>query len=141
MARAFKYLHVIATTGLIGSLAVLAALALRDGSIITADAAVPPRVTSWIFTRVTLPSVVMLWIAGLLSLAVRPAWLETGWVWAKLILGFAMTGMLYIALWRALETPGAQVLSWSGATIALALAGAAFGVWRPRLRARRSPVP
>lgn len=140
MARAFKYLHVIATTGLIGSLAVLAALALRDGSILTADA-VPPRLTSWIFTRVTLPSVALLWIAGLLSLAARPAWLETGWVWAKLTLGFAMTGMLYIGFWRALETPGAQVISWSGATIALALAGAAFGVWRPRLRAHRSPVP
>lgn len=137
MARVLKFMHVIAAIGLIGSLVVFAALALWSRRIAAGEGPILLQALSWTFARISLPSVTLLWITGLLSLAVRPAWLEAGWVWAKLILGFALTGILFIGVWRSMEMADAYLLPWIGVAVALGLAAVACGVWRPHLRAKR----
>lgn len=137
MARVLKFAHVIATIGLIGSLVVFAALTLWSRRGASDASPLLLAAMSWTFARVTLPAAALLWITGLLSLAVRPAWLEAGWIWAKLVLGFALTGVLFIGVWRAMETAGAHFLPWIGIAITLGLAAVACGVWRPRLWGKR----
>jgi hypothetical protein len=133
VARVLKFVHVIAAIGLIGSLVAFAALALWFRRIAPNEGPTLLAATSWAFARVTLPSMALLWISGLLSLAARPAWLEAGWVWVKLVLGFALTGILFIGVWRSMETAGAPHFAWIGAAVALGLAAVACGVWRPHL--------
>ena len=92
MARLFKFLHVIATIGLVGSLAALLAMVTGAARLPADQALVTHQALVWTLYRVTLPSVALLWLTGLLSIAVRTAFLEMGWVWVKLILGMAHDG-------------------------------------------------
>lgn len=139
MARLIKFAHVVATIGLVGSLALFAALTLWLQRVPAGDAPPVLQAISWCFARITLPSVALLWITGLLALAVRPALLDSGWVWAKMILGMALAGIAFIGIWRTLERfPEGPLTIWLGVAVALGLTGAAFGVWRPRLWGRKN---
>ena len=148
----FKFLHVIATIGLVGSLAALLAMVMGAARLPADQALVTHQVLVWTLYRVTLPSVALLWLTGLLSIAVRTAFLEMGWVWVKLILGMAMTGIVFIVLWPGSDavaervaqtgTPSLRVLFspsfdreivWSSIAIVLGAAATAFGIWRPRI--------
>lgn len=152
MARLFRFLHVIATIGLVGSLAALLAMVTGASRLPADQVVVTHQALAWTLCRVTLPSVALLWLTGLLSIAVRTAFLEMGWVWAKLILGMAMTGIVFIVLWpgsdavteraaqsatanlRALFSPGFdREIVWTSVAIFLGAAATAFGIWRPRL--------
>jgi hypothetical protein len=139
VTRLLKFAHIVATIGLVGSLGLFAALAMWLQRVPAVDAPSVLQAMSWCFTRVTLPSVALLWITGLLALAVRPALLDSGWVWAKMILGMALAGLVFIGIWGALERfPEGSLVTWLGVGGAVGLAGAAFGVWRPRLWGRNN---
>ncbi len=152
MARLFKFLHVIATIGLLGSLAALLAMVTGATRLPADQVLVTHQALVWTLYRVTLPSVALLWLTGLLSIAVRTAFLEMGWVWVKLILGMAMTGIVFIILWpgsdavaeRAAQTGTASLralfsqgldreILWTSIAIFLGAAATAFGIWRPRI--------
>lgn len=142
VARLLKFAHVVATIGLVGSLGLFVALAIWLRRVPAVDAPVLLQAMSWCFARVTLPSIALLWITGLLALAVRPALLDSGWVWAKMILGMALAGIVLIGVWRTLERfPEGSLVTWLGIGGAVGLAGAAFGIWRPRLWGRRNTAP
>lgn len=152
MARLFRFLHVLATIGLVGSLAALLAMVTGVSRLPADQALATHQALAWTLCRVTLPSVALLWLTGLLSIAVRTAFLEMGWVWVKLILGMAMTGVVFIVLWpgsdvvaeqaaqsatadrRALFSPAFdREIVWTSITIFLGTVATAFGIWRPRV--------
>lgn len=151
MARLFKYLHVVATIGLVGSLAAVLVLALGAAGLPSEQALVMFRGMAWIVARVALPSIALLWLSGLLAIAVRTAFLEMGWMWAKVVIGMAVTGIVLISLWpgsdamTALDEPAtaaalqalaatlARETGWAWAAVSLGLIATAFGLWRPKL--------
>jgi len=52
----------------------------------------------------TIPSLVVLIVAGLLSIAARPAYLDQRWIWAKAVLGMIVGGIALVVV-----SPGAQL--------------------------------
>ena len=115
--RFFKFLHLIGVAGFAGGLAAQLLLARLDPPAIAAGDAV----ARWLSG----PALLLLTGSGLMSIAARPAWLEEPWIWAKLLLTMVIAPAAWFGSGRA--------------TLALALglsiAAAAFGVWRPWLRA------
>ncbi len=153
MQRLLKFLHVSGSAGFIGSVAATLAATVTAGSPGSSEPAAACIVAVDAIRWVALPSLLLLVIAGLLSIALRPAFLDQRWLWAKAVLGIAAGGIALVVVLPGLrrlaaltvavspdqpiDTASAATLgtvsAWSAAIVLLALAATALGVWRPRL--------
>lgn len=159
MRKALKFLHTLASCGIIGALLAYGVLLLKapqDTALKYADL----RITiDALCQYVLLPSLGIALVSGLLSMAVHKPFQEKRWVWIKALLGLSMfEGTLAIINSKANYAaklaakiaageaePGAlaSALSteWSSIALimALSIANIVLGVWRPSL-ARRRPL-
>jgi hypothetical protein len=153
MRKAVKFLHTLASCVYIGAL-------LAHGLLVAA----PPAGLGFAETRAVigvlgtwllLPSLAIVVMSGLLSMAVHRPFQELRWVWTKAGLSFLLflaslhlQGMAVgVATAAARLAPGAgptpamtAELGQEGPLLAMILAlsvlNIAFGVWRPRLKGR-----
>jgi Predicted integral membrane protein (DUF2269) len=153
MRKAMKFLHTLASCGLIGALlgyAIVLIYAPQDTARSYAEAR---QTISALCTYLLLPSLAVALITGLLSMAVHPPFQDQRWVWVKALLGLSMFEST-LAIIQAKATTAATVSAkiasgaaepgalaaalsseWSslGAILALSIANIVLGVWRPRL--------
>ncbi len=158
MQRTLKFLHTVAAIGLAGSLAALLAMlaTLPDPTDAHAYAAVRASmntITTWVF----MPSLLLVLISGLFSIAFVRAYQNAGWAFVKLASGIilfegglvAVSGPMRreaersaaaVASAEPLTAAGATMASETGSILvilAVAIANVVLGIWRPRLFARR----
>lgn len=160
--RALKFLHEIATVGLMGALVAQLILAGSGAALSDSDHAVLRAAILLLSKWLLLPSLGLVLATGLFALAVHPPYHNARWAWLKaattlLILEGTLGGVqgtardaAELARRVAAGDGGAaaalqQVLTHErGATwviLLLALLNVALGVWRPRLRRRPRPEP
>ena len=156
MRKLLKFLHSLASCGLIGAL-VCYGLMLVYAPQDTPRAFADMRQTiSLLCTYLLLPSLGVALITGLLAMVAHKAFLDTRWAWLKALLGLSMFEATFAIVQSKAATAAAEALKiaagegdaaelasaiasewWSlGAIFALALAQVALGVWRPRFVTR-----
>jgi hypothetical protein len=159
MRRLLKFLHSLASCGLIGALAAYAlvlALAPQD----TPQAYAAMRVTvAALASFLLVPSMAVAIVTGLIAMAVHYPFAQTRWAWAKALIGLgifeATLGLVQAKANAAAEAAlaaaaGRGALSASDAVVAnewmsfaaimaLSIAQVALGVWRPSLAMERRP--
>jgi len=157
MKKALKFLHTLASSGIIGALlayAILLTSAPQDSPSAYADMRAS---VSALCNYLLLPSLALALITGLLSMAVHRPFQEMRWVWVKALLGIGMFESTlaivgskadYAAKMAARIAEGeataealnsALTYEWHtlGTIMALSLANILLGVWRPLLKRRR----
>jgi hypothetical protein len=153
MRRAVKFLHTVASGGMIGAfLGYLVILAFSPQGSPQALADMRQTVSA-LCNYLLLPSLAVALVSGLLSMAVHKPFLEHRWVWAKAVLGlslFEATLAVIHAKAASASEEAAKIVTgegdpamlasivaneWMtlGALLALCGAQVALGVWRPRL--------
>ena len=153
MRRAIKFLHTVASGGMIGAFLcylVILAFAPQGSPQALADLR---QTISALCNYLLLPSLALALVSGLLSMAVHKPFLEHRWVWAKAVVGlslFEATLAVIHAKAAAANEEAAKIAAgngdaaalasivtneWAtlGALLALCAAQVALGVWRPRL--------
>jgi uncharacterized membrane protein len=166
MRKLFKFLHTMAAIGFLGAILAFVVIhtQLPEASGLAAS---PTELASYASLRtvqgavarwVLLPSMGLVLISGLLSMAVVPAYQNQGWVWAKLLSGAIVfegtlvyvQGPMERAARRARaalagDVPVAELGTTLGAEWgsfwvigAVAVANVVLGVWRPRFSSRTS---
>ena len=154
MRKTLKFLHTMGAIGFCGALAGLAVMHanLPDPEALEAFATLRVAmgaVAKWIL----LPSMGLVVVSGLLSMAATPAYMNAGWVWAKLLSGVIVFEgtLVYVqgpmeraardarsALTGALEPTalGAPLQAeWGSFWVILAVGvfNVVVGIWRPRM--------
>ena len=159
MRKAVKFLHTLASCGLIGALLgymMVLVFAPQDTARAYADVR---QTISALCNYLLFPSLAVALVTGLLSMVVHQPFMDKRWVWFKAVLGLSMfeatlaiiqSKANYAAKVSAKIAAGeadagalASALSteWNSlaAIMALSIANIVLGVWRPRL-AKRSPA-
>jgi hypothetical protein len=154
MRRLIKFLHTMGAIGLMGSMACLLVLlrvtpaptSLSEYALMRAAMG---AIASWIF----LPSLGLTLTAGMLAIALNPAYHNAGWAWVKLATGILVFEFGFMAVQRPMQQEAelsARALAGEvdAATLtgilraeqtslwvmlAVAIANVILGVWRPRL--------
>ena len=151
-----KFVHLIASAGLIGALGVYLVLVLKaPGESAVEFAAIRNGIhiaTRWVL----MPSLLLVLVSGLLSIAAHRPFMNAGWVWVKAVLGISMFEGTLLAV-QSNARRGAEMASkalgeggdpalladllqheraglWT--ILALAIANVVIGVWRPRIGRR-----
>jgi hypothetical protein len=156
MRKSLKFLHTLASCGLIGALlgyAVILTYARPDAAQSYAQAR---QTISLLCDFLLLPSLAVALVTGLFAMSVHRPFLNTRWAWAKAILGLSLfeatlgiiqskatTAAALSAKIAAGEhepgaLAGALVSEWwaLGAILTLSILQFVLGVWRPRLARR-----
>lgn len=156
MRKPLKFLHSIASCGLIGALmcyGLALVYAPQDSPRAYADLR---QTISLICNLLLLPSLGVALVTGLLAMVAHKAFLDTRWAWLKALLGLGMfeatfaivqskattaaveAGKIAAGAGDAGELAAALSSEWRslGAILALSLAQVALGVWRPRMVTR-----
>lgn len=155
--RTVKFIHSLAAIGMLGAIGVHLILLIHapvdDLQAYAALRAAIGVITKWVL----LPSLGLVLVSGLLSMAVHQPFQEQRWVWVKALLGISVfEGTLgaiqatsqravglsaKVAAGEAESAAMAQLLrhEWLGlwAIMVLAIANVALATWRPSLRRRR----
>ncbi|MDX2220664.1 MAG: hypothetical protein SF172_16720 [Burkholderiales bacterium] len=146
--RGMKALHEIAALGVGGGLVCCLVIGMTANAASPAEFAVSRKAIAAIANYVLLPSMALVLISGLLSIAATRGFHDAGWAWLKLFLGisvFEATLLTIGASSRLAEFTAANVdpdslasmLSSERKTlwilIGLSVANVALAVWRPRL--------
>lgn len=156
MRRVLKFLHTLASCGLVGALLVYALIlsSLREAT--PEIYAVARGTISDVCNLLLLPSLAVALITGLLAMAVHRAFLDTRWAWLKALLGLSMFEATFAIVQSKATTAAAEAAKialgtgdrialaeaianewWSlGAVLVLSMAQIALGVWRPRMAFR-----
>jgi hypothetical protein len=154
MRRLMKFLHTMGAIGLLGAMAcLLVLLGLTPHPAQLAEYALLRAAMEGIARWVFLPSLGLTLIAGLLAIALTPAFHNAGWAWAKLASGILIFEWGFVGVQGPMQQEAAlaaSVLAGEADAAALALsvgaervslwmlfavatANVVFGVWRPRL--------
>lgn len=160
ISRLLKALHELGAIGVMGALAASLALLLSAPQHSLEGYAAIRRGMDAIARWMLVPSLALVLISGLLSIAANRAYMDAGWAWIKALLGIAMfegtllniqaTGRKVMELSEAAVASGqsdavalAPLLrtEWLGlwTILALSFVSLLLAVWRPRLR-RRGPA-
>jgi len=158
MKRALKFVHTLGAVGVTGALAaglvLLAAPLPADSPLALATLR---SGLDKLFTWILLPSLLLVLISGLLSIAVHAPFREARWVWVKALLGLSLfegiLGGIQGPARRAAEyadalvdgtaqagivetlLPNERILL--SAMLVIAVVNIVLAIWRPRLRRRR----
>jgi hypothetical protein len=154
MRRLMKFLHTMGAVRLLGAMAcLLVLLSLTPAPSSLSEYAIMRAAMGSIATWIFLPSLALTLIAGMLAIAVNPAYHNAGWAWVKLATGILIFEWGFTAIQgpmqqeaelsaRALANEVATVtLAGSlsaertslGVMLGVATANVVLGVWRPRL--------
>jgi hypothetical protein len=157
MRRTIKFFHTVSSAGVIGGIVVYLMLLVHSPDATDIAAFNQNRqqialVSHWLI----LPSMGIILISGLLSIAVHRPFLEARWVWAKALSGI----LVFEATLTSVDGPAQNAAKVSAAAIAgkidvsdlatkihdhtgglyillgLAVANIVLGIWRPRFRYR-----
>jgi len=151
MRRLLKLLHTIATAGIMGGGAALAALALLAPQAMAkggyaALAVGMAKIAAWVIA----PSMLLVIVTGLLAMVVTPAFQNAGWVWAKAATGILVfqAGVHVLGPLQGEAERSALGLDGAGAAasrallsatvntlwvlLAVAVANIGLAIWRPR---------
>lgn len=161
MRKFIKFLHTMASIGFLGAIIAFLVLHAHLPEPAELERFAALRIAMGAVARwVLLPSMGLVLVSGLLSMAVVPAYQNQGWVWAKLLSGAIVfegtlvyvQGPMERAAERAQAALAGEVpVSDLGLTLspewgsfwvigAVAVANVVLGVWRPRFR-KKGPVP
>jgi hypothetical protein len=157
MRQAMKFLHTLASCGLIGALAgYMIVLMYTPANTALAYADMRQTINA-LCNYLLLPSLAIALVTGLLSMAVHPPFQERRWAWVKALLGIGMfestlaiiqskaNTAAIVSRKIAEGTANADALGtalsteWSSliAILALSVANIVLGVWRPKLEMKR----
>ncbi len=160
LPKALKFLHTLAACGIIGGVGchmILLIFAPQDTPAAYADMR---QSISAISNYVLVPSLAIVLISGLLSMAVHPPFLDKGWAWLKAGMGFFMfkavltivgvTANQAADIARRIEggEPAEALLEqaifneWAFLVfvMVMSVANVVLGVWRPRFSRQPKPV-
>jgi uncharacterized membrane protein len=146
--RLVKFLHTLGSAGLIGATLALAVVLIQAPATISAQGYAPlldalATISIWVIA----PSLVLTIVTGLLAMLANRAYMDVGWVWAKLATGLLMfqAGLHMLGPIQAAAREGAGNAEAAGASplleieinivwvlLGVAVANIALGVWRPR---------
>jgi hypothetical protein len=153
MRKAFKFLHTLASAGVVGALLGYMVV-LLDAPQDTARSYAEARQTiSALSNYLLLPSLAIALVTGLLSMAAHQPFQEQRWVWVKALLGLlmfeatlaiiqskantaaALSAKIAAGEAEAVALQSALSTEWSSlaAIMAISVANFVLGVWRPRL--------
>jgi len=156
MRKTLKFLHTLASCGLIGALLGYSIVLVFTPQATARSYADARQTISALCDYLLLPSLAIALVTGLLAMAVHRPFLDKRWAWLKAFLGLSLfeatlaTIQSKAAAAAALSAkvaagevaPGALEASlasewWALATVmVLSLAQIALGIWRPRLAKR-----
>ena len=156
LRKTMKFLHTVASAGMIGGLLAYGVLLVYAPQDTLARYADMRQSIMHVSNYVLLPSLAIALVTGLLSMAVHPPFQEKRWAWMKALLGIGMfeatLGIIgskadYAAKISAKIASGeaeaallksALATEWSSlfAIMALSIANVVLGVWRPALARR-----
>jgi uncharacterized membrane protein len=160
MKRVMKGLHTFGAIGMTGGYLAFVVLIYAAEARPPAEALVLREAIGRLFTVLIVPSVALALVTGLLAMALRPAFINAGWVWLKLSttvvalegsFGMQARARDVEALVRALARGEGEARELAGLAgrekgalaMLLVIAGAnvVLGVWRPKLgRPRGRPA-
>jgi hypothetical protein len=158
MKPLLKFLHLVAAIGFAGALAVSILLAATVDESTGTSFAAGRRAIATVASTITLPSMVLLVVTGLLLMVRQPAFMEARWAQIKALIGLLVTGIVLLVVQPAVTRmgglaqaaiEGSPVRGWAltttrveliggAACLVLCLAAVALAVWRPALRRRSS---
>ncbi|KAA2238274.1 hypothetical protein [Salinarimonas soli] len=154
MRRFLKFLHTMGSLGYAGALAALLVMMSRLPAPSALDGYALIRGTmSAVATWLLFPSVALVLLAGLVSMAVTRAYHNAGWVWLKLLTGVLVFEGTFVGVLGPMQveaeqsaaalagrvdraTLGASLGAEQGTLwllLAVATANVVLGIWRPRL--------
>lgn len=156
MRRAMKFIHTLASCGLIGALLGYVIILLYAPQETPRSYAEARLTISLLCDRIVVPSLGIAIVSGLLAMAAHRPFLDTRWAWLKAILGLSLFEATLAVVQAKATTAAAmaariakgepetaalaEVLAsehWSVAAIlALSVAQVVLGIWRPRLAKR-----
>jgi hypothetical protein len=161
MKRMLKFLHNLGGMGVMGALAAnLILLSITPEPSSLEEYALMRKSIGMIAELLLLPSLAVVLLSGLLSMAVHPPFHNAGWAWMKLALGVVMFEGTLLSVQgpaerAAIESQRALAGEVDPATIAVlvqgewgslwvilgvAAANVALAVWRPRFKRKRKPA-
>jgi hypothetical protein len=156
MRRLLKYIHTVATMGLVGAFVVQLIVAARTPPMVTTEPlallgarALMADVATWILV----PSTAAMLVSGLILMGSNKAYSSAGWVWMKALLGLVLIKAVLLINHSAARDIAALVaqgldadpanpaelarlvrMEWLGTWLGLAIAlvATALGIWRPK---------
>jgi hypothetical protein len=157
LRKTLKILHEIASVGVLGSFAACIVLVAKVPTHTLAAYAALRQCVAAIAQWLLVPSLAIVLISGLLSIAATNAYKDAGWVWVKALLGISMfegTLLTVVAGARQAADLSAQAAAgqgdptqlalllhteWSGLWLMflLSVANIVLAVWRPKLWSTR----
>ncbi len=157
MRKALKFLHTLASCGMIGAMSAYIVILLTAPQDTAGTYADMRETISALCTYLLLPSLAVVLVTGLLSMAAHRPFQERRWAWAKLLLGIgtfeATLGIIQskansaavisrkVASGEAADELLATALAYEwysiGAILILTVANIVLGVWRPSLKKRQ----
>ena len=156
MRKALKFLHTLASCGMIGGLSGYAAVLLYSPQDTASRYADMRQTIETLSNSILLPSMIVALVTGLLSMAVHPPFQDTRGVWVKALMGLSLFEATLVVV-QTKATDGADVSQeiaagraapdallavlageWETLFVIMALlvANVALGVWRPSLKRR-----
>ena len=160
--KTLKILHTLGSIGLTGAVAVhLLLLGMAPGPESIAEHAVIRNAIAEIANWILLPSLAVVFLSGLLSMAYHRPFLQLGWVWIKAILSLSVfTSILVFVHGTAIRTAEVTQAAADGEIrvdeipqyvhnealvlwiiLLVCIANVVLGIWRPRAERFARPRP
>ena len=151
--RSLKALHEIAGIGIGGGLAVCLVINGMSTSLSAADFIVARQIVAAVARLVLMPSLTVVLVSGLLSIAATPGFHNAGWAWLKLLSGLSVFEATLVTVGASRDQAELAATAADPALLAsmlhserntlwlligLCVVNVVLAVWRPKLTNLRS---